>query len=108
MVLFRDLARSGNPETVAALDERIASTSGVTFSADGRRVFLSTVSGRGVDVLDLAGNARRTVACSCSPAGIIRMGNLFRLNEPGAGPLWVFDPTASEPRIVFVPPAATR
>lgn len=108
VVLFRDLARAGNPETVAPLDERIASTSGVAFSADGRRVFLSTASGRGVDVLDLSSNARSTVECSCSPAGMTRMGNLFRLNEPGAEPLWVFDPGAAEPRIVFVPPAGTR
>jgi hypothetical protein len=104
VVLFRDLARAGNPETVAALDERVAATSGVTFSADGRRVFLSNGSGRGVDVVDLAGKGRSTVACSCSPEGITRMGNLFRLNEPGTEPLWVFDPTAAEPRIVFVPP----
>ena len=108
LVLFRDLEGAGNPETIAALDERIASTSGVTFSGDGKRVFLSNGSGRGVDVLDLTSSARSTVACACSPAGITRMGNLFRLNEPGAEPLWVFDPSAAEPRIVFVPPVARQ
>jgi hypothetical protein len=107
VILFRELARAGNPETVAAVDERIASTSGVAFSADGRRVFLSTASGRGVDVLDLASKARSTVECACSPAGMTRMGNLYRLNDPGTEPLWMFDPGAAEPRIVFVPPAGT-
>jgi hypothetical protein len=108
VMLFRDLAKAGNPETVAALDERIAATSGVAFSPDGRRMFLSIASGKGVDVLDLGTNARSKVECSCSPAGMTRMGNLFRLTEPGAEPLWLFDPAAAEPRIVFVPPAATR
>jgi len=71
-------------------------------------VFLSTSSGRGVDVLDLAGNARSKVDCSCAPGGMTRMGNVFRLNDPGTEPFWVFDPNAAEPRIVFVPPARAK
>jgi len=31
------------------------------------------------------------------------MGNLFRLNELGAGPLWVADAGSTGPRTVFVP-----
>ena len=31
------------------------------------------------------------------------MGNVFRLTELNAGPLWLFDGTATTPRTVFVP-----
>jgi hypothetical protein len=53
-------------------------------------------------VLDLAGN-RTGVACACSPTELAPMGSLFRLNELGAGPLWVADAGSTGPRTVFVP-----
>jgi len=31
------------------------------------------------------------------------MGDLFRLNEAGAAPLWLLDARQPDPRIVFVP-----
>jgi hypothetical protein len=107
VVLFRDLTKAGNPETVVGSDERIASAEGVAFSDDGRKLFLSTASGRGVDILDLASGARNAVDCACAPSGLIRMGSVYRLDEPGAGPLWLLDP-AAEPRIVFVPAMGTK
>jgi len=31
------------------------------------------------------------------------MGNLFRLNDLGPGPLWLLDTGGANPRMVFVP-----
>jgi hypothetical protein len=53
-------------------------------------------------VFDVATKSRTDVTCDCVPFGLVPMGNLFRLNELGSGPLWVLDP-AGQGRIVFVP-----
>ena len=42
------------------------------------------------------------------PAGLFPMGNLFRLTEPGAGPLWLLDAGGGNPKMVFVPAAAVQ
>lgn len=76
------------------------SAAGVAFSADGKSLFLS--GGQGVTVFDLTTGASTAVACNCAPTRLERMGNVYRLNDTGSGPLWLLDP-AGTPRIVFVP-----
>lgn len=76
---------------------------GAAASGDGARVFIGMQSGQ-VAVRDLAASTQTLLQCSCQPAGMWRLRGkaVFRLNELGAGPLWVVDGDAAAPRILFV------
>jgi hypothetical protein len=83
----------------------IPAPSSVAFSGDGRSLFLASTKARSVTAFDLQSGAQNTIACNCAPSNLIRMGNVFRLNELSREPLWLLDPAASAPRILFVPAA---
>ena len=99
---IRDVPGAAAQQTLAADDGSFEIVAGLGFSADGKRVFVASGAAQSVIALDLAGN-RNDVACNCSPAELAPMGNLFRLNELGAGPLWLADAGSAPLRIVFVP-----
>jgi hypothetical protein len=101
-VLISDVPGAAAQQTLAAGDQSFQIVAGLSFSADGKRIFMASAAAQSVVTLDLSGN-RTDVACNCSPAELTPMGNLFRLNELGTGPLWLADAGSSGPRIVFVP-----
>jgi hypothetical protein len=74
---------------------------GLAFSADGARILLA--GPRSVVVIDRTTGIRSLVECDFKPTGITAMGAMFRLNEPGSGPLWLLDGGAPEPKLIFVP-----
>jgi hypothetical protein len=73
----------------------------MAFSADGAKLLVAGL--RAVTVLDRATADRKLATCECKIGGLVRMGAMLRLNEPGSGPLWLLDPSQTEPRILFVP-----
>jgi hypothetical protein len=81
----------------------VANVVGAAASGDGARVFIAMQSGQ-VAVRNLAAGTQTLLSCNCEPAGIWRLRGkaVFRLNELGAGPIWVVDGDASAPRITFV------
>jgi len=97
IALFQDAAGAA---TVRRLPG-ISGAHGAGFSADGKRLFVAAAS---VASIDVATGDRTDLSCNCRPAGLVRMGSVFRLNDLGSGPLWLVDASA-EPRIVFVPAA---
>jgi hypothetical protein len=101
-VLIRDVAGAAAQQTLAADDAPFQIVAGLSFSADGKNLFLASGAAPTVVTLDLAGN-RNDIACDCSPTELAPMGNMFQLNELGAGPLWLADDGSSVPRIFFVP-----
>jgi hypothetical protein len=103
LLVFRNVTHSGDPNVLSAPDDSIASPVGLAFSADGRKLFVASSAAKAVASFDLEAGDRGTIACNCTPAGLARMGDVFRLNELGSEPLWVFDPGTAEARIVFVP-----
>ncbi|HWB86233.1 MAG TPA: hypothetical protein VG675_18965 [Bryobacteraceae bacterium] len=103
LVLFRDLAGGAAPNVLATPDALSAPT-GLAFSADGARLFLADSSGS-IASFDLAAGSRADIACNCVPTGLSPMGRLFRVNEPGASPLWLLDASGSTARMIFVPAA---
>jgi hypothetical protein len=108
VVLFRDVAGASTQSLLAPPDDSIAAPVGLAFSPDGRKLYLASSAARSVTVLDLATRDRSAIPCDCAPAGLVPMGNLLRLNEPGAGPLWLLDAGGSKLQIVFVPAAAVQ
>ncbi len=103
VVLFHDLTGAGNSQVLAATDDTISTSSALAFSADGTSLLLASSAARSVTAFDLAAGVRNAIACTCSPKTLVRMGNLFRLNELGRDPVWLLDPRSSESSIVFVP-----
>src|ERR1017187_373459 len=81
----------------------VANVVGAAASGDGTRVFIGMQSGR-VAVHDLATSTETLLTCSGQPAGLWRLRGkaVFRLNEPGGGPLWVVDGDGVAPRLLFV------
>jgi len=100
LVVVRDVGGAATQQPVAPAAD-IASADGIAFSADAKKLYVARSSG-GVAVFDVASRSRTDVTCDCVPFGLTPMGNLFRLNELGSGPLWLLDPTG-QGRIVFVP-----
>jgi hypothetical protein len=85
----------------------LANVVGAAASGDGTRVFIGTQSGQ-VAVHDLAASTQTLLTCSCQPTGMWRLRGtaVFRLNDLGAGSLWVVDGDGVAPRILFVAMAA--
>ena len=101
LTLFQDVAGAA---TERSFDEIVAPTA-VAFSPDSRKVFVASAAGRAVTTIQLTTGDRSSLACDCTPAGLMAMGSVFRLTELGNGPIWVLD-TASERGLVFVPAPA--
>ncbi len=77
----------------------------VSVSTDNRRIFVANAEPAGVAVLSLAGEDAVAMPCDCTPTGLERLADssTFRLNNTGAGPIWLVDGASSPPRLVFVP-----
>lgn len=103
VVLFHDLTGSGSPQALAPSDNTISAASALAFSADGKNLLLASSTGQTVTAFDLSAGARNAIACDCAPKSLARMGNLFRLNDLGADPVWLLDTRSSNPQILFVP-----
>ena len=101
IVLLRDVAGTGAQRVLVAPDAAMAAPAGLAFTADGGRLLVAGASG--VTAFDVGTGERSAIGCNCAPAGLFPMGDLFRLNEAGAAPLWLLDARQPDPRIVFVP-----
>jgi len=102
LALIHDAAGASVQQPLAGLESHIGLPVAVAFSPDGQKVFVASATARKVTAVDVATSASTTLACDCAPIGLVRMGSVFRLNEFGAGPLWLLD-AKTDPRLVFVP-----
>jgi hypothetical protein len=75
----------------------------VGISADAGKVVVATRSG-GITVHDLRSGGSRSIACACAPGTLapLRGNAVFRLNDPGDGPLWLLDADSAEPSVHFI------
>lgn len=101
--LLHDIAGSGVQQVLAGPDAHIGLPVAIAFSPDAKRIFVASAAARNVASFDAATGASTTLACDCTPAGLIRMGSVFRLNELSGGPIWLLDARTTEPKLVFVP-----
>lgn len=103
LTLIRNASAVAASQVLAAPDDGLADPVGVAFSQDGATVYVASAKAHAVAAFNLAAASRTAVACGCTPSTIAPMGNLFRLTEMTAGPLWLLDGTRATPRTVFVP-----
>jgi len=104
--LVRDALGSGEMTLLASPEQEILGPIAVAVSRDGKRAFAASGRGGRLALIDLAAGTVSAIPCSCSPSELAPLnGNaVFRLTPPTAGPMWLLDADAAEPRIVFVPP----
>jgi hypothetical protein len=76
-------------------------SAGLAFSADGAKVLMA--GPRAVTIQDRNTGDHKLVECDCTIVRLTPMGSMFRVNDPGSGPLWLLDAGADAPRMLFVP-----
>jgi DNA-binding beta-propeller fold protein YncE len=103
--VYADVA-TASAQRIAAPSEKGTAPAGLAFSSDGKSVVAAARTGTPIAIFNLATGAASTLTCNCAPTGVARMGNLFRLTEAGAGPVWLVDTATTPARIVFVPALA--
>jgi hypothetical protein len=106
LYLVRDITGVAEATLLANAAQGLREPVAVAVSKDGKRAFVANSGSRDVAAIDLASTGITITSCLCSPSQLTPLdGNaVFRLTEPSAGPMWLFDGDAGEPRIVFVPP----
>jgi DNA-binding beta-propeller fold protein YncE len=101
LAILHDVPGSALRDLVAPIDDGLASPVGLSFSADGRSLYVASSAAHAAALFDLQSGARRNLTCDCAPSGLVPMAGLFRLNDPETGPVWLLDTTT--PRLIFVP-----
>ena len=107
VVVFRNLTGTIASQSVAPADDTIQSASAVAFSTDGQQLLLAGTASPAVTTFDLSAGVRGSIPCSCTPATLARMGDLFRLNELAQDPLWLLDARPATAGVTFVPALST-
>jgi hypothetical protein len=103
LTLIRDASGAAGQQVLASPDATLAGPIGLAFSRDEKTLYLASATAQAVVAFNLAAGSRSTIGCACTPAALIPMGNVFRLNEVSPSPLWLLDTGSSLPRTVFVP-----
>jgi hypothetical protein len=106
LTLIRDAAGAASPQVLATPDAGLAAAKGLAFSQDQSTLYVASAKAQSVAAFNLAAGSRTAIGCGCTPATLVSLGNLFRLNDLNSAPLWLLDPTGASPRTVFVPARA--
>jgi DNA-binding beta-propeller fold protein YncE len=88
-----------------ALREDGHAVSAVGVSADGQTIFVAQEGSEDISITDLQTRITAIVSCHCSPTMFapLKGTSLFRLNNPGNGPVTVLDASSSTPRTLIIP-----
>jgi hypothetical protein len=105
VVLVRDPAGEPQVTQIGGQSEGVSHPLAIAAAQDNGRVFVANAQPAGVVSLSLTGEDPATQPCACTPTGLERMagGSVFRLNEPGGGPIWLLEAAGASMRVVFVP-----
>jgi hypothetical protein len=89
-----------------------ASSTGVLASSDGSRAIFASPARGGALIVSLkaTGAEPAFLNCHCTPAGISRTASpsIYRLTEDSGAPVSLLDINTSLPRLLIIPPAATK
>ena len=103
VVLIHDVGGAATQQPLAPAAAPTLRPSGLAFSADGTQVLVATAANGTVVSIGTASGTSATISCSCAPTGLASMGSVLRLNDLAGGPIWLYDNTGAQPRVVFVP-----
>jgi hypothetical protein len=100
-------AAGGATQQAVAQNAALMAPAGIAFSADETAVYAANAAGM-VLCFRLADGTSVAQASGAPATALEPMGDFFRLNQAGSGPLWLVDPNAGSPRVFFVPPATSN
>ena len=105
VVLVRDPAGQPQVTQIGGQSEGVSHPLAIAAAQDNSRIFVANAQPAGVVSQSLTGADPATQPCARTPTGLERMagGSVFRLNEPGGGPIWLLDAASASMRVVFVP-----
>jgi hypothetical protein len=106
VVWIHDAGSTAAAIPLATSEDGVSRPVGVDASPDGRRVFVANARPGSVLEIDRRTNVATLHPCACSPTGLTPLNDnvMFRLTESSAAPLWIFDGSAGQSGIAFVPP----
>jgi DNA-binding beta-propeller fold protein YncE len=91
-------------DSVAKASSGVAGPVGAILDAAGGTVWIANADSHSVLSVPLNGAAPTSLSCGCAPTGLSLLSNgVFKLTEPGAGPLWVVETDLRAPQLMFVP-----
>lgn len=95
----------GQVFTIATAEQRISGPVGIAVSNDNQRVFVGNSASGSVTTIGPNGTVVETGPCNCTLTGLhsTNVDSVFRLTDLSGGPVLLFDASAAEPRIIFVP-----
>jgi hypothetical protein len=106
-VLIRDAAaQTGRIEISSTVNGSV----GVIASTDGTNALFANGQTGTISIVPLIGGGQpATLNCNCTPTGIVRTSakSIYRLSEYSGGPVSLIDASASQPRMLVVPPLVT-
>ncbi len=105
VVLVHDPAGQPQVTRIGGQAEGVSHPVAIAAAQDNSGIFVANAQPAGVVRLSLTGEGPASQPCACTMAGLERMagGSVFRLNEPGGGPIWLLDAAGASMRVVFVP-----
>jgi len=101
VVSFQDL--TADRIVLAGSKDGVMAPIGIGRRDDGSRIFIANSDN---SVLALSSDRPPVrISCECQVSGLYRMkdDSIFRLNEPGDGPVFILDGSMDTPQIFFVP-----
>jgi hypothetical protein len=102
--LLRNLDDAPAMRSIAPAAEQSAGAVGLWFTDNGARAFAASATGN-ITAVDFVTGATQSIACQCAPTSIQPLGRgMFRLTDVSSRPVMVFDGSAPESRVWFVPP----
>jgi len=108
-LLVREVAQAAAPVVLAGGRDGLRRPRAAAASSDGRRGVFLNGDGDSVLIAPLDGaGPLELIPCSCGATVLQRLrgDSVFRLNEPGSGPLYLLEARAGHPRVLFVPAGA--
>jgi hypothetical protein len=104
--IILDVGQTEMQIPLAAGIDGMASFSSIVTSDDGTRVFLADATSGNVAVVDVSSGRPAVLPCGCRITGLSRLRgtDVFRLNDASQDPINVLDASASEARVVLIPP----
>jgi hypothetical protein len=108
--VLMDIARTASSVPLISGSDGIQSLSGISFSDDSRRVFLTDPISGAIAIVDMETRRFMLVSCRCEPTGLypLKGSSTFRLTEPTGEPLMMLDASRNDPRILMIPPTAAE
>jgi len=103
--LIQDVLGGAQRIRLAAREDGIDDPVAVAFSIEERRVFVANAGSRSIASLSVDGGPTALTFCDCTPTTLERLDSdgVFRLTELSEKPLLMFEASATENRVLFVP-----